>query len=96
MITLTAMPSIGMVGAALYGVARRIRVLRLADLPDEGDVIDWIAAGGTPERLLELAEEAPDWIPSPADENPDPKKAAADADEQMLIDELARLSASRI
>jgi putative DNA primase/helicase len=84
---------IGMVGAALYGVARRIRVLRLADLPDEGDVIDWIAAGGTAERLLELAEEAPDWIPSPADVNPDSKRAAAHAGEQKLIDELAKLSA---
>jgi hypothetical protein len=83
-----------MVGAALSGIARRIRVLRLPDLPDQGDVVDWIAAGGSAKRLVELAEQAPDWIPSPADEKPDPaKKAAADADEQKLIDELARLSA---
>jgi hypothetical protein len=85
---------INVVGAALSGIAKRIRVLRLPDLPDQGDVLDWVAAGGTPERLLDLTEQAPDWIPSPADEKPDPaKKAAADADEQMLIDELARLSA---
>jgi DNA primase len=85
---------INMIGAALSGVAKRIRVLRLPDLPDHGDVVDWAAAGGTPERLLDLTEQAPDWIPPPAGEKPDPaKKAAADADEQKLIDELARLSA---
>jgi Protein of unknown function (DUF3631) len=85
---------IDMVGAALSGIAKRIRVLRLPDLPDQGDVVDWIAAGGSAKRLRELAEQAPDWIPSPAGEKPDPaKKAAADADEQKLIDELARLPA---
>jgi putative DNA primase/helicase len=81
------------VGAALSGIARRIRVLRLPDLPDQGDIIDWIAAGGTAERLLELAEQAPDWIPSPAGAEPDPKRVQAEAGEQRLIDELAKLSA---
>jgi hypothetical protein len=84
---------IEMIGAALCGIAKRIRVLRLADLPDEGDVIDWIAAGGTSEGLLELAEQAPDWIPPPADRRPDPRKAQAEAGEQKLIDELAKLPA---
>jgi hypothetical protein len=85
---------IDMVGAALSGIAKRIRVLRLPDLPDQGDVVDWIAAGGSAKRLRELAEQAPDWIPFPADEKPDPaKKVAADAGEQKLIDALARLSA---
>jgi hypothetical protein len=85
---------IEMIGAALSGIAKRIRVLRLPDLPDHGDVADWIAAGGSAKRLRELAEQAPDWNPSPADEKPDPaKKAAAEADEQKLIGELARLSA---
>jgi Protein of unknown function (DUF3631) len=86
---------IDLVGAALTGFARRIRVVRLPDLPDDGDIIDWIAAGGTAERLRELAEEAPDWVPPPAaDEKPDPAKKAAAADgEQKLIDELAKLSA---
>jgi Protein of unknown function (DUF3631) len=84
---------IEMIGAALSGIAKRIRVLRLPDLPDEGDVIDWIAAGGSAKRLLELTEQAPDWMPPLTCEKPDPaKKAAAHADEQNLIDELARLS----
>jgi hypothetical protein len=83
---------IDMVGAALSGIAKRIRVLRLPDLPDQGDVLDWVAAGGTAGRLRELSEQAPEWIPPPAGEKPDPaKKAAADADEQDLIDALAKL-----
>jgi putative DNA primase/helicase len=81
-----------MVGAALSGIAKRIRVLRLPELPDQGDVVDWVAAGGTAERLRQLAEQAPEWLPPAADAHPDPaKKAAADAREQKLIDELARL-----
>jgi putative DNA primase/helicase len=68
-------------------------VLRLADLPDQRDVIDWIAAGGTAERLRELAGQAPDWIPPPANVNVDFKRAQAEAGEQKLIDELAKLSA---
>jgi DNA primase len=82
------------VGAALSGIAKRIRVLRLPDLPDKGDVVDWVEAGGTVERLRELAEQAPEWVPPVTVESPDPaKKAAADAGEKKLIDELARLSA---
>jgi hypothetical protein len=84
---------IDMVGAELSGIAKRIRVLRLPDLPHQGDVVDWVAAGGTSERLWELTEQAPEWVPLAADEKPDPaKKAAADAGEQKLIDELARLT----
>jgi hypothetical protein len=82
------------IGATLSGTAKHIRVLRLPDLPDKGDVVDWVEAGGTAERLRELAEQAPEWVPPVAVESPDPaKKAAADAGEKKLIDELARLSA---
>jgi hypothetical protein len=82
------------IGAALHPVARRIRVLMLPGLLVGEDILDWVAAGGTPEKLRELAEQAPEWVPIAADEKLDPaKKAAADASEQKLIDELARLSA---
>ena len=36
--------------------ASRVRVLELPDLPDKGDVSDWLAAGGTAERLWQLVE----------------------------------------
>lgn len=44
------------VRSALSGVAAEVRVLCLPGLPPKGDVSDWIDAGGTIERLLELVE----------------------------------------
>lgn len=47
------------VAQALSGVAREVRVIRLPELPQKGDVSDWLDAGGTPERLAEICEAAP-------------------------------------
>jgi hypothetical protein len=56
------------VAAALHGVARRIRVLDLAqvwpDCPHKGDVSDWLQDGGTVEQLNALVEALPDWEPT--------------------------------
>ena len=49
------------VARKLSGKAASIRVLELPDLPPKGDVSDWLAAGGTKDRLLELATDAPEW-----------------------------------
>ena len=35
------------VARSLWGRAKRIRVVELPDLPEKGDVSDWLAAGGT-------------------------------------------------
>lgn len=51
------------VAKSLHGVAARVRVLSLPGLPAKGDASNWIAAGGTKEELLRLAEEAPEWRP---------------------------------
>jgi predicted P-loop ATPase len=51
---------------ALKGIAHGVRVLMLPGLADKGDVSDWIAAGGTREKLLALVELLPD------DEEPAP------------------------
>jgi DNA primase len=90
------------VATSLSGIARRLRVLVLPDLPPKGDVIDWLAAGGTREAFDRLVDDAPDWQPvAQATEQADEKakaeaeaeaKAKAEADEQELIDGLARLS----
>ncbi len=45
-----------MVAKSLNGIAKQVRTLTLPDLPEKGDVADWIAAGGTRERLDELVE----------------------------------------
>jgi hypothetical protein len=63
------------VGASLVGIAGRTRVLILPDLPEKGDVRDWLAAGGTREQLDALVETAPDWQP-PAAKQVDERVAA--------------------
>lgn len=45
---------------SLKGVAHSVRVLALPGLADKGDVSDWIASGGTREKLLQLVELLPD------------------------------------
>jgi hypothetical protein len=77
------------VGAALTGIAARVRRLDLPNLPLKGDVSDWIIAGGNAHQLWRLVEAAPDWRKSSdstllanfvfvGDESPAPQK--------MLID----------
>jgi hypothetical protein len=43
------------VGAALQGIAASIDVLELPDLPEKGDVSDWLAIGGTADKLNKMA-----------------------------------------
>lgn len=51
------------IARSLHGVAASVRVLHLPGLPEHGDVSDWLAAGGTAERLRELANAAPTFDP---------------------------------
>jgi hypothetical protein len=44
--------------ATLQGIAESVRTIELPGLPAKGDVSDWLAAGGTREKLVELAEAA--------------------------------------
>jgi uncharacterized protein DUF3631 len=48
------------IAASLVGIARSVKVLRFEELPEHGDVSDWLDAGGTVEGLCELAEAAPE------------------------------------
>jgi hypothetical protein len=81
------------VGKGLTGIAKRIRVVMLPGLPAKGDIVDWIAAGGTREQLDQLIESAPVFVATPED------AAAADKEREAeeyrnLIDQLATLSAA--
>ena len=51
------------VGDALTGTAKSIRIARLPDLPPKGDVADWLERGGTKEQLTEIAKTAPLYDP---------------------------------
>jgi hypothetical protein len=51
------------VARSLWGKAKSIRIVELLGLPPKGDLSDWIAAGGTKEKLLALALATPRWQP---------------------------------
>lgn len=52
------------VARSLKGIARRIRVLDLPNLPRKGDVSDWLDGGGRVEALHVLIEASTDWHPT--------------------------------
>ena len=54
------------VARSLTNVAKLVCIVELPDLPEKGDLSDWLAAGGTKDRLRELVESAPDWRPEAA------------------------------
>ena len=56
-----------MVAANLNGIAASVRLLRLPDLPEKGDVHDWLAAGGTALNLASLVTDAPEPENAPRD-----------------------------
>lgn len=51
------------VAANIADVAASVMVLELPDLPPKGDVVDWLAEGGTAAELAELAATARVWAP---------------------------------
>lgn len=57
-----------LVSSKLQGVAASVRVLELPDLPDKGDVSDWLAAGHTADELVAMADNAPAAL-VPANDN---------------------------
>jgi hypothetical protein len=63
------------VARSLARVAALVKVLSLPNLPDKGDVSDWLQAGGTAERLQGLADAAPVWTPG-NDPAPDDRPAS--------------------
>ena len=79
------------VGAALAGIAARVRVLMLPGLPPKGDVIDWANAGGAREQLDELAAKSADWVPLEKSDAKPETKTAAKAREDELIGALAKM-----
>ena len=42
----------------------KTKIIELPDLSDGGDLVDWLDAGGTLDRLLELVAQAPEWAPA--------------------------------
>ena len=72
----------------LRGVGARACILELPGQPEKGDIVDWIAAGHTPDELAELVAVA--WAQAGA--SPDPAPELSDEAEDATIARLARLS----
>jgi hypothetical protein len=54
--------------AALHGTAKTIRIVRLPDLPNKGDVSDWLDADHlNAGRLVDICLAAPLWTPAAAE-----------------------------
>ena len=52
------------VARQLTGLAENVRLIELADQARKEDVSDWLARGGSAEKLAKLADQAPVWRPS--------------------------------
>ena len=77
------------VARALHGVAEDVRVIELPNLPDTGDVSDWLDQGGTAEELRQLVKDAPTWQPSevaPAQQQGEPSGESVRKDLPTLTD----------
>lgn len=59
--------ALGVAGAALS-----VKVVELPDLPEHGDVSDWLDLGGTAEALADLVEATPEWVAPPTPPTPKP------------------------
>jgi hypothetical protein len=76
------------VASILHEKAESIRVLNLPDLPDKGDVSDWLDSGSDAAKLCDLMSSAPSWTPidntnadqptSPSQGEPQQRRSQAD------------------
>jgi hypothetical protein len=49
------------VAGSLKGLAKPVKVVSLPELPEKGDVSDWLSSGHGQDELQRLIEEAPEW-----------------------------------
>jgi hypothetical protein len=66
------------IAAALHGTARSVKLLTLPDLPNKGDVLDWLDAGHNAAELKDLVAKAPAWAP-PAENRATEPQPSSDA-----------------
>jgi hypothetical protein len=70
----------------LHGIAASVKVVELPDLPEKGDVSDWLKRGGTKAELLALADSAPEWnLPADQEQPITPGKGGKPAQSELLI-----------
>ncbi len=52
------------VARSCYAAGLRVNVVELPDLPEHGDMSDWLAVGGTPKAFAALTKSGPLYTPS--------------------------------
>ena len=62
------------VANAVSSIAESIKILQLPNLPEKGDVSDWIKNGGTSDKLFSLALDTPYWEAEKNSEKENSKK----------------------
>ena len=68
------------VARRLHGIAAEVRIVRLPNLPDKGDVSDWLDAAGTLKNLQLLIDRVSPWEPQSEHEG-----QASNADGRPII-----------
>lgn len=79
------------VARALHGKARSIKVIELPDLPEKGDVSDWLAAGHTVEELKAVVEATAEWQPANESATPEQSGEADTKNRPSQADRLVNL-----
>jgi len=70
------------IGQSLWGIAKKIKWLELPGLEEKEDISDWIEKGNTKEKLLQLIEGAPKFVP----EKYDKKRRTGKTSDSILKD----------
>ena len=70
------------VAASLDGYAAPIKIVELPDLPEKGDITDWLEAGNDIYKLWQLIRAAPEYLPQP-ESGPDTPAPALDGSESV-------------
>jgi len=68
----------------LHGIAATVKVVELPDLPEKGDISEWLKRGGTKEQLLALIESTSECN-SPADQEQPVTGDAKPTQSELLI-----------
>jgi predicted P-loop ATPase len=88
------------IAAALIGIAKSVRVLKLADhwpdCPKGGDISDWLAKGGTREQLDALLAQAPEAKPKEPPKHKPRSKPNGHTDESEWLARCMRDEKGRI
>ncbi|MBF0383892.1 MAG: hypothetical protein HQL69_22985 [Magnetococcales bacterium] len=75
------------IATALHDAGIKVKIIELPDLPEGGDVTDWVADGGTRRELTGFCEAAPRWKPTQS--TTVAPLADPDADKPVTVKELS-------